>query len=478
METKESNILIPGINKNNFTQKEKQIITIDMEKPNKIDNKKEFNKIQNINLNNPTINNYVIIHKDSSKTISSISHKNNPPDFFNQMLSSFNYSMPFQQLPNFYLTENNELFEDLSQEILLHEESITYNLNELKKYREEIYGKIKIFIENILNKNNFEINLINYGSNETGLSVEFSDIDILIKFFKRQNTHNICINTQQNIEEILSLLNNEFNIEKEKFNIMQINAIYTASVPVLKIKFNLENIIPKEIQIKIKENYQFNFEEDILQLNFDFTFQEVERIDKDLNIPSLNIISFIKTSIDEYKEIKPIILILKRFMKINKLNSSFHGGLSSYSLFLLLLSYMKYIKSLIIPKNTLGYYLYGFFEFYSNFNFGIFEINPKFDYPYMMLSELHECGMMLIDPETSFNAAKSTFKIDQIKSVFTKGMVIIRNIIFSKFGKDTYNKNIFLKELFKNKRGTMIFEEIIPQIQMQSQKFIGNWKNI
>ena len=30
-----------------------------------------------------------------------------------------------------------------------------------------------------VNKNNFEAELINYGSHETGLSIEFSDIDIL-----------------------------------------------------------------------------------------------------------------------------------------------------------------------------------------------------------------------------------------------------------------------------------------------------------
>ena len=28
--------------------------------------------------------------------------------------------------------------------------------------------------------------------------------------------------------------------------------------------------------------------------------------------------------------------------------------------------------------------MYGFFEFYSNFNFGIFSINPILDYPYII----------------------------------------------------------------------------------------------
>ena len=483
-ESKENNIIVPGnklnINKKNIKQEEKSKNGIN-NKSNKLNNENDYNKIQNINLNNPTINNYVIIHKDSLENISNFNPKNNLKDFVPQILPTFSHLMPFQQLPNFYLSENNELFEDLSKEILFHESCINNNLNELKKYRDDTYVKIKIYIENILNKNNFEINLINYGSHETGLSIESSDIDILIKFSKKENMNNICINTQQNIEEILSLLYNELNMKKEYFNILQINAIYTATVPVLKIKVNLENIIPQEIQSNIKKNYIFNFEEDILQLNFDFTFQEVDINNKDLNIPSLGIISYIKTSINIYKEIKPIILILKRYMKINKLNSSFHGGLSSYSLFLLLFSYIKYMKSIIVPKNSLGFYLYGFFEFYSNFNFGIFSINPILDYPYIILAELHECGMMLIDPITSFNVAKSTFKIDQIKSVFTKGMVIIRNIIFTKYGKDVYNsntnKNTFLKELFKSKSGTLIFEEIIPQIQLTEKKLMRNWKN-
>ena len=72
--------------------------------------------------------------------------------------------------------------------------------------------------------------------------------------------NNIIINNQKNIEEILGLIYNELNYEKLKYNILQINAIYTASVPVLKIKFNLENIIPIEIKDKIKKNYIFNCE--------------------------------------------------------------------------------------------------------------------------------------------------------------------------------------------------------------------------
>ena len=137
-----------------------------------------------------------------------------------------------------------------------------------------------------------------------------------------------------------------------------------------------------------------------------------------------------------------------------------------------------------IPNNTIGHYLYGFFEFYSNFNFGIYLINSTFDCPFMLLDELHESGMLLIDPITSLNVSKSTFKIDQIKSVLTKGMVIIRNIFLTNKGKNyiyninSDNKYIFLNELFKSRNGIMILDKIIPQMKMNNQNVIMKWKNI
>ena len=446
---------------------------------NRIDFLTEFNKNQIVNPNNPIINNYIIIEKDSHKTNPSFKdnfHLNmnnifiNPKNFYPSLIPTFNYPIPYQQAQNYYINEQNEIFKDLSKEILLYEETISYNLNLLKQYKEEIINNIKYYIEKILNENNFQAQLINYGSYETKLSIEISDIDILIKFCKKSSNNNATkINNQQNIEEIISLLYNKINNNKKDFNILQINAIYTASVPVLKIKFNLENIIPNETKTLLKNNYLFNFEEDILQLNFDFTFIEVNDINENKYIPSLEIVSYIQKTINNYKEIKPIILFLKRYMKINKLNSSFHGGLSSYSLFLLVYAYIKAVN---ISENSIGNYLYGFLDFYSNFNFGIHSINVSLNNPFVTLNELHEAGIMLIDPITKYNVAKSTFKVDQIKSVLMKGVILIRNIIYKKMiGNNNYNfgnnKNLFLDELFKNKNGTIILDPIGNHIPSQ-----------
>ena len=466
---------------------------------NKKDFENKFDKAKIVNSNNPIINNYIFFDKNSFQNTSNFIDSNNinmnnniiiqpqnsvfPQNYFSPpIMAPFNYPMPYQQLPNYYINDQNDLFNDLSNEILSYEKSVQNNLEKLKIYREKILNKIENYIEIILSENNYDFELINYGSYETKLSIEVSDIDILIKFFKKDNINCININNinnQQHIEEILSLLYNKLNIDKDNFNILLINAIYTASVPVLKIKCNLEKIIPDEIKNELKNKYLFNFEEEILQLNFDFTFIEVNNIKDNKKIPSLEIISYIKNVLNDYKEIKPILLFLKRYMKINKLNSSFHGGLSSYSTFLLLYAY---IKSGILSGNTLGHYLYGFLEFYSNFNFGIYSINLNLSNPFNVLTELHDFGIMLIDPITNLNVAKSTFKVDQIKSVFTKGVVIIRNIIIQKIdeninkynSKSIQNKK-FLEELFKDKNRTKIFESMNLST-LQDLDSIFKWK--
>ena len=106
-----------------------------------------------------------------------------------------------------------------------------------------------------------------------------------------------------------------------------------------------------------------------------------------------------------------------------------------------------------IPTNNLGQYLYGFFGFYSNFNFSIHCINVTLKVPFVLLNNVQESCMMIIDPISSLNVAKSSFKVAQIKSAFSKGMMIIRDVLYKQISKsennNQNNENIFLEELFK-----------------------------
>lgn len=440
---KEKDILIE---KSNFVP-DKNIITF-----NKLDIKKETNTL--INFNEDFDKNKEIIEDDIKVEFNKYNlGLNNNLYYINQ--SQYSNMLFYPNYNNSLLIYPNELFSNLGKEILEFEEKVDNNLKTIKKFREQTIEKLKEFISNIL-KENFDFEFLFYGSFSTGLSIEISDIDILIKF-QRKNLNNINdLNNHQIIENIILLLENAFMENKDKLQISQVNPIYTASVPVLKIECNLKDIIPESIKKELSKSYLFNFENEILKLNFDFTFIEVNNLKEKQSIPSQEIIKYIKDVINDYPSIRPNLLVLKRFIQIKKLNSSFHGGISSYSLFLLLYAYLIYISKIIDNKVNykeffrlnLGRELLGFFSFYSNLNFGIYSIDVKNNNPINLLDKLHENHILLVDPITGLNVAKSTFRIEQIKYLFNNAILTINNLYYNKINNIKINEDYnFLHEL-------------------------------
>ena len=368
----------------------------------------------------------------------------NQPQYFNFAFYPFNNSL--------YLNQN-EFFNNLSKEIMDFENTVDHNLNIIRIYKEQVINNMKNFISKVLS-DEYDFEFCLYGSYSTGLCIEISDIDILIKF-KIKNKNNIDnFSNEQNIENIISLIEKALNKNKELLKISQINPIYTASVPVLKIECKLNDLIPENIQNEIKKTYLFNFENEILKMNFDFTFHEVNNFKEKKLTPSQEIINYIKDVIKEYSNIRPLLLVLKRYTHIKKLNSSFHGGISSYSLFLLLYAYILQIfgkcevnKDYL--KLNLGKELLGFFSFYSNINFGLYSIDVKKNSPLNLLDKIHENGILLIDPITGLNVAKSTFRIEQIKYAFNNTLIIMNNLFYKrKNNKEKEENNNILKHLF------------------------------
>ena len=52
-------------------------------------------------------------------------------------------------------------------------------------------------------------------------------------------------------------------------------------------------------------------------------------------------VEFIKKTLEKKPQIKPVILVLKRYLKIQKINVVFRGGIGSYELFLMVLNVIK-----------------------------------------------------------------------------------------------------------------------------------------
>lgn len=80
---------------------------------------------------------------------------------------------------------------------------------------------------------------------------------------------------------------------------------------------------------------------------------------------------FIKKFMTKFPELKYLVLVIKAFLKTRGLNETFHGGLSSYLVTILVISYLLEIKKFETDKQLLlSEHLLNFFELYgTKFNY-------------------------------------------------------------------------------------------------------------
>ena len=232
-------------------------------------------------------------------------------------------------------------------------------LNHGMKIQDFCITEIKRLIQETLDfSNDYTIEV--YGSYATGLMIEASDIDIKIKLSK---------GTKADLDSFFKKVCEKLEKEK-KFD--EINPIETASVPVIKLLLSKEKFIKGKTELEngykqfkessLFKHYLFNIDE-LTKIKIDVTFilsnnNSNKNENNNINIENNNIIhdhdksmgseissvSYVKEQITKYPEIKFIIRVLKRYFYYKKMNTAFLGGLSSYNLFLLLLSYAKFLK--------------------------------------------------------------------------------------------------------------------------------------
>lgn len=83
-----------------------------------------------------------------------------------------------------------------------------------------------------------------------------------------------------------------------------------------------------------------------------------------------------KEFLAENEVIEPLILVLKQYLKVTQYNDPYYGGISSYAIFLMIVSYLQ---SHQVPKEiakvNLGRVLTSLFSFYGDFQFQTYGIH-------------------------------------------------------------------------------------------------------
>lgn len=179
-------------------------------------------------------------------------------------------------------------------------EEITNFMIEIEKWQEEIdqtyvdlTGKIKRVIKKKFQYCNVEL----YGSYATRLHLPSSDIDMVITNIEGDKREIL-----RNVEKLL----------KSQLQVRNTNLIHQALVPVLKIRPEVNG---RAIQIDITVT--------------------------DTNHSGLKCLGIVNRLLQQSSTIRPIFIILKELLYICNFKEPFTGGLGSYSLFLMVASFVQ-----------------------------------------------------------------------------------------------------------------------------------------
>lgn len=373
---------------------------------NNIINEKEEDK------NNHLINKNLINESDQSLT-TSLTFTNNEDTkqniIINNNIININLQNNFIMKENIFMLNNNPSIslEKLNNNIEVYYNDLEDALIIQRKIKDEIINYFSSFINEIFPNSK----LIIYGSSLYNLDIDTSDLDL-------------SLSTESKIS--LSDLEKYLLEHNENNQFKKINAILSASVPIIKLEIDYLKLNNNKINnlyesLKNTKYYKSYYNINIEKENEKKNYMNNINIDISLNSTNNDQLDFIKEVLKNYPKIKPLIKIIKKILQLKEMNNSYKGGMSSYCLFLLIYSYIKlyYNKDNgdIIINVDYGTLLLGILLYYTaciDFNCTI--IAPHLLNPFIIKCPL-ESIPTIIEPISKNNAGKNIFKIFDVVNI-------------------------------------------------------------
>ncbi|KYQ92191.1 PAP/25A-associated domain-containing protein [Tieghemostelium lacteum] len=192
----------------------------------------------------------------------------------------------------------------------------------------------------------------------------------------------------------------------------------------------------------------------------------------------------VKSLLDKYKSMRTLLLVIKFFLFQNSLHETYTGGIGSYALALMVVSFIQlryvpmnlrtHLASSKSRKNfkhagddtDYGAMLVEFFELYGrSFNYSLYGISLENGGFYFVKEEQWGTSLTLLDPHDRDNdVGRNSFNIPFIRGAFTNTLL---KIISNEMLKDRYSKISFPTILSK-----IIEERLVEQIAKERNSVI------
>ncbi len=329
------------------------------------------------------------------------------------------------------------IFKTLQKDLTDYEKYIDYLIYKKKPKIESLLNKIILIIKEI--DPGYELKV--YGSYAYGLGLPWSNLNLIL-VNKRENSNNKTEETvkEDNLADVETTVGEKSAMsEAQSDNLSHTNPVSNSN-NYNEINNNNNNDDIERTDLLVKLIYYFRNINWIIKPKFDqienfisfTTNEEYGKIEVNISIENKNhnglkVVELIKSYIKEYSVLKPLYYALRTLLKQAFLHLASTGGLCSYGLILMLVSF---IQSQRDNNKTDNEYIIGktFYEFLLHY--GI-----KFDFnKYVILTyKINETNIssyekevynisqnakefMIVDPlNKNNNVAKSTFQFMNIK---------------------------------------------------------------
>jgi len=258
--------------------------------------------------------------------------------------------------------------------------------------RQDDYDRVLTNVDNIIKKIRFDASVEIYGSCASNLALPYSDLDLVVTLTDIDGLYSPNI-----FQENLNFLRVLDEVFKKEDWVKHIQFIDTASVPVIKLYT-------------------------IFNIPVDITMNQPSHSGKKTK-------SLLLKLLQDFKELRYLILVLKQFLRQQGLHNPYTGGLGSYCLSLMVTSFLQiyvYRKKESKGIKNLGKLLMDVLQLYGKFEFERIVIKVTEDGGHIPLPAPTHHHLMVMDPflpERRFisphnNIGSSAFMMHSVKEAF------------------------------------------------------------